>query len=370
MDDKAEIYNYESRMEVITGRMLSRNREAEYRISADQQEVLKILRLGVKAIQTLSNNLRTLGPPPQTETESTVLSSPLCANCREPLSGLFTECFTCETNNLYSTTPGGTFTCIRCQDHLTCMLEWHCQALRHTEKSQWRLKFPVIGSKRLEKLWVRCTLCGTVLPDLDTGFTWCIPCSKTGVGTFCDDCTAKGSNCGQYGHPSPRTTLERVNTDPMPHRKDVSLRDIELNRNTQNQTLQINRHFRQLSKAADKQLDTIMEVNLEVTELEDKLDSLRLDIDGSVSRISVVIENTQTNLIEKNSELEIAQKEKNDLEYQTARVNAKLEGNKEDRNVLRVVCAIMLSVKIIVVDSNSSESWAGEQQLLFHLSCP
>ena len=366
MDNKVEVDRYQSRLEAIKETMVSQNREAQERIRVDQKEVLETLRCGVRAIQTLADDLNVLEQP--SEAESTVLSNPVCATCRRTLDGLFTECYNCETDDFDSTTPGSTFTCIRCQEHLTCMLEKHCQALRHTSTPEWRLKYPVTGSKRLDKLWVRCTLCGTVLPELDAGFTWCIPCSKTGVGTFCHDCTTKGLSCGQYGHPRPRTTLERVSAGPSSQSKELSAPDVGLITKAEAQTLRISTYFKQLSRSADIQLDTIMEVNLEATELEDKLDSLRLDIDRSVSRMSVIIGSTQKNLVEKNLELEVAQMEKGVLENETARVDAKLEGNREHRNILRAVCHILVVLKITVADNTSFEWLVGEQQSLSPLS--
>jgi chromosome segregation ATPase len=106
-------------------------------------------------------------------------------------------------------------------------------------------------------------------------------------------------------------------------------------------TLQISEHFKRLVTVADKQIDTIMEANLEATSLEDRLDGLKLEIDGSVSLISSTIETTRRNLDKKNYELEVAQKKEIDLESQTATVDSRLEGNREDRKILRVVSHVL-----------------------------
>ena len=108
-------------------------------------------------------------------------------------------------------------------------------------------------------------------------------------------------------------------------------------------TLQISEHFKRLVTVADKQIDTIMEANLEATTLEDRLDGLKLEIDRSVSLTSSTIETTRKNLDKKNSELEIAQNKERDLESETATVDRRLEGNREDRKILKVVSHVLVS---------------------------
>jgi len=67
-------------------------------------------------------------------------------------------------------------------------------------------------------------------------------------------------------------------------------------------------------------------------------------------------------------QLEVAQKEKGELENETARVDAKLEGNREHRNILRGVCHILVVLKITLADNTSFEWLVGEQQSLSPLS--
>jgi hypothetical protein len=336
MDHKSPVDKYQNRLDTINEQLLSRNREAERRIEADQTEVLKILRDGVEATRNL------LEPPPDTEADLIDLSSQRCATCNNILDGLYTECYDCETGQLDSKITGRTFSCIRCQDNLPCTVNYHRQSLRHTDKPQWRLKSPLTGSKRLETPWVTCTLCSTVLPDLDSSFTWCIPCARNGIGTFCHNCTAQGRKCGVYGHPPPRSRLERVSSGSSSQSELVSTPDSPLSMELKAKTLQISEHFKRLVTVADKQIDTIMEANLEATTLEDRLDGLKLEIDRSVSRTSSTIETTRKNLDEKTSELEIAQKKERVLESETATVNKRLEGNREDRKILKVVSHVLV----------------------------
>ncbi len=112
------------------------------------------------------------------------------------------------------------------------------------------------------------------------------------------------------------------------------------------QTLQISGNFKKLSASADLQLDTIMEANLQVIEIEDTLDKLKLELDGSVSQLSTTIASTEKTLAKKNTELKEALKKKGEVEAETATVEAKLAGNKEDRNVLRVVSHFKISTGI------------------------
>jgi chromosome segregation ATPase len=143
-----------------------------------------------------------------------------------------------------------------------------------------------------------------------------------------------------YGHPPPRSRLERVSSGSSSQSELVSTPDSTLGIELRAKTLQISQHFKRLVTVADKQIDTIMEANLEATSQEDRLDGLKLEIDRSVSRISSTIETTRRDLNEKNSELEIAQKRERQLESEKATVNRRLEGNREDRKILKVVSRV------------------------------
>jgi hypothetical protein len=145
-----------------------------------------------------------------------------------------------------------------------------------------------------------------------------------------------------YGHPPPRSRLERVSSGSSSQSELVSTPDSPLSMELKAKTLQISEHFKRLVTVADKQIDTIMEANLEATTLEDRLDGLKLEIDRSVSRTSSTIETTRKNLDEKTSELEIAQKKERVLESETATVNKRLEGNREDRKILKVVSHVLV----------------------------
>jgi len=63
MDNKVEVDRYQSRLEAIKETMVSQNREAQERIRVDQKEVLETLRCGVRAIQTLADDLNVLEQP-------------------------------------------------------------------------------------------------------------------------------------------------------------------------------------------------------------------------------------------------------------------------------------------------------------------